>query len=207
MAIAISPQAGGAPIIFDAVVTDTRTRDVDVTEHPVESGANVADHVRPKAQELRIEGVIADHPIPGTPAGLLYGPGEDGRSEDIFAQLEGFELAGTLLRVDTQGKSYSNLVIQALQRSSDKDSADAIKFMATLKEIRIISSQTVALTRTNLRAAKSKSDLGKQSGTPATPAERRASVLAHLADTTVSTGADGSKLTLADLLTPSFGGH
>lgn len=204
MAIAVSPQAGGSPIIFDAVVTDVRTRDVDVTEHPVETGADVADHVRPKAQELRLEGWIADHPIPGTPAGLLYGQGEDGRSEDVYAQLEAYELAGTLLRVDTKGRSYSNLVLQQLSRTTDKTGIDAIHFTATLKEIRIISSQTVALVNTKVNAAKGKTDTGKQATAEATPAERRASVLANLDDVRKD---PNSTTAIVGLLKSTFGGH
>lgn len=40
----------------------------EITEHPVETGPNVADHIRPQNGVITLEGVVTNHPIelPGT---------------------------------------------------------------------------------------------------------------------------------------------
>jgi hypothetical protein len=50
-------------IIFDAVLRETHEGDVDVTEHPVETGADVADHSRPRLAHLTLEAMVTNTPI------------------------------------------------------------------------------------------------------------------------------------------------
>src|SRR5713101_5273233 len=50
-------------ITIDATLQEVHKADAEVTEHPVELGADITDHVRPKPVELRIEGIISDTPI------------------------------------------------------------------------------------------------------------------------------------------------
>ena len=49
---------------LDASVTETHSAEVDVTDHPIESGANISDHVRPRAEVLTIEGLVTNSPLP-----------------------------------------------------------------------------------------------------------------------------------------------
>lgn len=55
-------------IQFDATVREMHTSAVTVTEHPVEKGANVSDHVRKELAHLTCEAMVSNHPIkvPGT---------------------------------------------------------------------------------------------------------------------------------------------
>lgn len=39
----------------------------DITEHPVEEGADVTDHVRPRLRRVTIEGFVSDTPLLGNP--------------------------------------------------------------------------------------------------------------------------------------------
>jgi hypothetical protein len=45
---------------IDVVASETHNGSAEVTEHPVESGANKTDHVRPRPVELRIEGLVSN---------------------------------------------------------------------------------------------------------------------------------------------------
>lgn len=49
-------------VIFDAITTMTPEDTVDITEHPVEEGANVTDHARSNAGRLTIEGIVSLSP-------------------------------------------------------------------------------------------------------------------------------------------------
>ena len=50
-------------IYFDAVMTETVTRDADVTEFPVEVGANITDHYRLKLNSIKLDCFVSQEPI------------------------------------------------------------------------------------------------------------------------------------------------
>jgi hypothetical protein len=49
-------------ITVDASIHETHKASSTVTDHPVEIGSNVADHIRPDPDELSMECVISNHP-------------------------------------------------------------------------------------------------------------------------------------------------
>ncbi len=54
---------GTSPIRFDVVTQETHTLVNDITEHPVESGANVTDHVRSQLDTIALEVFVSNAPI------------------------------------------------------------------------------------------------------------------------------------------------
>ena len=50
-------------IAIDCTVTETHTSTATVTEHPVESGSNITDHIRPEPVQLSVNGIITNTPI------------------------------------------------------------------------------------------------------------------------------------------------
>jgi hypothetical protein len=48
---------------FDVVTTETHEASVDITDHPVELGANVTDHARPQPERLTLEGYVSNKPL------------------------------------------------------------------------------------------------------------------------------------------------
>jgi len=48
---------------FDATVRELHTSQLTVTEHPVEKGANVSDHVRKELARLTVEVLVTNHPL------------------------------------------------------------------------------------------------------------------------------------------------
>lgn len=50
-------------IEFDATVSEQHTQTAQVTEHPVETGVNIADHVRPQLGKIQLEGFVTNTPI------------------------------------------------------------------------------------------------------------------------------------------------
>ena len=50
-------------VSLDATLSQTHEATNTVTEHPVESGANMSDHIRPDLDTLAIEGIISNTPV------------------------------------------------------------------------------------------------------------------------------------------------
>jgi len=59
----------GGQVILDASVSENHVASAQVTQHQVETGPDVTDHIRPMPQKLTIEGVISNTPISAVPAG------------------------------------------------------------------------------------------------------------------------------------------
>lgn len=55
--------ASGPAIYFDCVVTEQVTRDAEITEFPVEVGANISDHYRVKLNDVRLEVFVSQEPL------------------------------------------------------------------------------------------------------------------------------------------------
>ncbi len=69
----VDPASGSFVVIdFDVITTENHKIGARVSDHPVEIGANISDHVRPELLALSITGVVSDTPIrrsvlPGDP--------------------------------------------------------------------------------------------------------------------------------------------
>lgn len=46
---------------LDAVINETHTAELKITENPVESGANIADHAYAQPRTLKIKGIVVEH--------------------------------------------------------------------------------------------------------------------------------------------------
>lgn len=63
--VEVSYSAGGSliSIAFDATIREQHISTSIVTEHPVEKGANVSDHVRPELDKLSVDVFVTNTPI------------------------------------------------------------------------------------------------------------------------------------------------
>lgn len=139
-------------IVIDASVTEDHDFECDITENPVEEGAEITDHVQLKAASLSIQGVISDAPlgfaIIGNIQNLIRSVttlfGKTSRSIDAFNQMLELRRKRIPFTVTTGLKKYDNMVFAKLNVNRTASTSDAIHFTATLKEIRIAKSQTAS---------------------------------------------------------------
>lgn len=113
---------------FDVVQEETPERSAEVTEHPVEKGTDVADHVRPKPFQMNITGVVAG---PDAPKRLSI--------------LSKYYNTGQILTYI--GRNWINdLVIEEFASSHNVEVRDGFVFDITLKQVRIASLATAVNT-------------------------------------------------------------
>lgn len=74
-------------VTFDATLRETHSAGATVTEHAVETGADVADHVRPSVRKATFEVFVSDSPAE-EPATLMYGTRGRATSVDLRAGRE-----------------------------------------------------------------------------------------------------------------------
>lgn len=71
----------GTELHFDAVTNETSELSATVTEHAVEEGADVADHIRDGLDKVTLEVIVTNAPV--TDVNNLYGGSFDGKELDV----------------------------------------------------------------------------------------------------------------------------
>lgn len=54
---------GGGALVLDAAISILPTHEAEITEHPVESGGSVVDHIAKRPVVVQVEGIIVNTPL------------------------------------------------------------------------------------------------------------------------------------------------
>lgn len=167
---------------LDASVSEVHTADAEITEHPVEAGANISDHIRQKPDTLTMEGLVSNTPLPAPSSDLTFrrtagsvqfdsrSELEPARAGTAYRDLLSIKESGTLVTVVTALRVYERMAIKNLSVPRDVKTGQAVRFTAQLVQVLTVESKTVTV---DLVSAKKKVSLGKKAA-PTTPAPIRA---------------------------------
>lgn len=168
-------------ITIDAVVTETHGHQLQVTEHPVEEGADITDHARVRPDTITLDCAVTDTPRGSEPA--------PGRSAAIYEQLRLLMDTAKLVTVVTTLRVYESMVLESLSAPRTAKEAGGLRFTATLREIRVVQNKTSIVTVTREPIAKKKVSSGKQAAQEAVDgAQKQKSWLKNTGDSTGLSG-------------------
>lgn len=161
---------GGATVALEIDVTPTEGYEssAETTEHPVETGSAIADHVKPGNDTLTLEGVISNTPVrvPTThtrgltrQAGNLdltvgretvrvqvqQWSGTLERVRDCDGVLAGLVASGTALRLTTGLRTVENLVLIRYRVDRTAEVGNALAVSLDLKRIRVVATSRVSV--------------------------------------------------------------
>jgi hypothetical protein len=169
-------------LVLDCSITETHTVANDVTEHPVETGFNVTDHVRAKPDELTIEGIVTNTPFSQTQRtrivqalGITFASatdadqilGQPGYAEAAYTSLRDVRDSGRLITITTSLRTYENMVMTSLVVPRNKDVGDALRFTAQFKRVRVVSNKLAAAKKSSSPAKTVKNGKQAPKGTDA----------------------------------------
>jgi hypothetical protein len=146
-------------ITVDATMQETHTFEADITEHPVEQGANITDHIRPKLKHYSIDGIISNTPIGPTgdlsdalhtgalalgvtlptfptsyDADLARSAGSTTRAKAVFEKLIALMDAAETITIHTPLKDYASMALESISVVRDQHlSSGAIRFQGGLQ--------------------------------------------------------------------------
>lgn len=180
---------GEETIDFDATIRQEHADENEVTEHPVEDGADPTDHIRKKPVTITLECIQSSTPLHlAAPAAVRdqqdkitgggWAPGLTGRVRGTYATLLKAMEQGVLAELITSLRSYKSLAITSLRVTRESSSGDALTFTMTLKEVRVVSTKYDPPTVET--RGKKKKDLGKKGTTPTPPAQEKTVLKAGL---------------------------
>lgn len=124
------------PFVFDCAPEERHRASAVATEHEVERGVSISDHVRPERTVFSIEVVISDTP--------LFAPdGIENRAVDAWDQLLDAQRRALLAVVTTPLRTYEDMAL--IEAVTTRRSADGtwIRCDLTFAEIRQVSTELV----------------------------------------------------------------
>jgi hypothetical protein len=200
MATTITWETGGRSV---AVTLDAATEQgfevtAEPTDHAVERGADIADHVKPGPRTFTVEGVITNTPIADDGAGPVRGsvrsvPLGGGRSALVFAWDSAFDRvrtvdalladlvdAGGLVTYATSLRpSVEDVVVTRYKATRSATIGDAVAVSLELRRVRLVSVRRVEVPDPAQRRGQTR---GERGGQPAGATADRRSALARALD-------------------------
>lgn len=140
-----SQQTRKIGLIVPSVVISEKHSDVlEITEHPVEKGAPVADHAFKRPAELVMEvgfaggGSLLDM-VDTSSVGLSLGTSP----KETYQQLRDLQESRVPFDVVTGKRIYKNMLIRVLDTTTDKTTENVLMANLTLREVLISSTRSI----------------------------------------------------------------
>lgn len=179
-------------VTLDASLRETHTRSAVITDHPVEEGPNISDHIRAEPPKLQMDGIVSNTPINRTQRRRVveaFGvefetsalddqrQGAAGYAEAAYAKLEELHATGAVFTVVTQIRTYDNMAFESLVVPRDAKTGDAVNFSATLKQVIVVKNKTTRKVVSKEPRAQPRNKTGTQTPKTATEAQKKKSIL------------------------------
>jgi hypothetical protein len=178
----ITDADGFALITLDATTSENHSESMSVTDHPIEEGGVVTDHLQPDPIELTITGVISNTPLFTGDASL-----DIDRDFRAWEELRRIKDDKEIVSVVTPRRTYDNMVIKSISDTAGEGAPAWIEPTIVFRQILIASAEMVKIPReqraTVVRnSAQPQAEAGRQQAQAAEPAEqaRATSVLVDL---------------------------
>lgn len=122
-----------------------RHRDaLDPTDHPVERGSVVADHVIKRPAEVIIECSWSNSPASGSY--IQLSPTKRAMTvQEVYQALVQMQDERELVEVLTGKRKYRNMLLVTLEVETDKETENSLKVVATFRELRIVGTIVLSL--------------------------------------------------------------
>lgn len=156
---------------LDVAISEDHDFESEVTEHPVEIGADITDHVRARPIRVSLEGVVSDTPIGDVVAQrsqftLVNGEAFTKPSEEAFAFLLAIRDAREPVTIETSLRVFENMILQSLAVPRSSSNGDALRFRATFVQVQLVTNERVTV-RVKLPNAAKKVDRGNRASADA----------------------------------------
>jgi hypothetical protein len=168
---------GVGEVSFDVSVSEVYVTNADVTDHPVEKGSNITDHIRARPLALTIEGIISNTPVEFL-ASLRFPPK---RAEVGYFTLLELQKQGRLVDVLTSLDKFEKMAIESVELTRDVSSGNIAALKLQMKQVRLANSLEVEKPARARAGATPKAKAGlKTAKPPSAPSSRMGIITATL---------------------------
>jgi hypothetical protein len=126
----IAPQRKIGEFSGFVVTEESAIDELEITEHPVQSGAAITDHAYKKPAEVSVK--------------FMYGVAQ-GDLSTLYQELLDFQKERELFSVTTGKRTYSNMLLKSLSLTTDKNTENVLSLSADFKEIIVAELETTTM--------------------------------------------------------------
>lgn len=149
--IIVRPKRQIGELIAQVTLEETHDDELEISEHPLEKGAAIADHAFKRPMEVTIRCGWSNSPSIGedgvNPSNAQSGV--SGNNVDqvkaVYDQLLAYQSKVTLLDVLTGKRSYSNMLIKSLRTTTDVRSENSLLVTAVFRQVIIVTTKTLTV--------------------------------------------------------------
>jgi hypothetical protein len=155
--LVIKPKRQIGPFTAQVTIDEVHTDELEITEHPVEMGASIADHAYKRPAEVTIRCSWSNSPtadgfvaglvgaVTGTVSGVssLLSGQSLGQVREVYQNLLQLQEQRIPFDVLTGKRNYSNMLVKTLRQETNKDTENSLMITATLRQVIIVTTQTV----------------------------------------------------------------
>jgi len=158
---------------FDCSLDDTHNLEAVITDHPVEEGIDITDHIKRLPKSIEINGLISNTPIylekedRESPITTDTGSIED-RVEVAYTKLEEIMSVGELITVVTTLAEYDNMVIANFSVTRNAQNGNVLNASLSLREVITTTTEKVEAPEPVKKSKKKTTNKGKKSARDAT---------------------------------------
>lgn len=127
-------------LTFDAVLRESHTTEIAVTDNPIENGVSITDHSYKKPDSISIEFAVTNTPTRAV--AVEYGVGGD-RIRRAYDKIRELMLTREPFDVQTGLRLYSNMICTRISVDQDARTANVLKCRAELREVVFANTQAV----------------------------------------------------------------
>ncbi len=151
------PHRAIGPFVAQVTVEEVHTDELEITDHPIERGAQISDHAWKRPAELVITAGWSDSPtragfldgLVGAVTGTIDGitsilTGEDvSQCREIYQGLLELQASAEPMTVYTGKRVYEDMLIKSLRAETNRETENSLIITATLKQVIIVSTRTL----------------------------------------------------------------
>ncbi len=175
--ITLVPKTIG-PVKIGCTFEEAHQDELQITEHPVEKGAQINDHAFKLQPEVTIQCGWSNADFAaliGTLESIFTGGGLPSADyiSTVYSQLLALQETRQPFDVVTSMRMYRDMLFKSLRVVKDQKTGEALSVTATLKQIRIVQTQATTLPPKESQASPQTTaetqNTGTKAATPATP--------------------------------------
>lgn len=136
--IYFSTGEGGETLVFDAVFSTEHSSNLAITSHPIQTGADIADHAYKEADTLTFDIGMSDVMQRET-----FKEPSGSRSVNAYNKLLQLQEDRLPLTVGTRLKTYKNMMVETISTTDDNTTMYGLRVTVTLREIFVVNVATV----------------------------------------------------------------
>lgn len=143
---------------IDVALREDHDLPAEATDHPVERGGDITDHVRVRPVTITVEGIVSDYPVGqlADERGIREGGGRSVvlPSEEARAHLEGIRAERRLVTVETSKGAFDRMAMVGLSFPVAPGDGDHLRFTATFRQVEIVTNGRTTIIVAVPRAAR-----------------------------------------------------